>query len=33
MTTNMLAAKCLVPVAEQRELRGLNDEYAVYEIP
>jgi class 3 adenylate cyclase len=33
LTTNLLAAKGLVPVAEQRELRGLADEYAVYEIP
>jgi class 3 adenylate cyclase len=33
LTTNLLAAKGLIPVAEQRELRGLNDEYAVYEIP
>lgn len=33
LTSNLLAAKGLVPVAEQRELRGLTDEYAVYEIP
>jgi class 3 adenylate cyclase len=33
LTTNLLARKGLVPVAEQRELRGLMDEYAVYEIP
>ena len=33
LTTNLLASKGLVPVAEQRELRGLADEYAVYEIP
>ena len=33
LTSNLLAAKGLVPVVEQRELRGLADEYAVYEIP
>jgi class 3 adenylate cyclase len=32
-TSSLLAAKGLVPVAEQRELRGITDEYAVYEIP
>src|SRR6202035_5689888 len=32
-TTSLLAAKGLVPVAEQRALRGIADEYAVYEIP
>ena len=32
-TSNLLAKKGLVPVVEQRELRGLTDEYAVYEIP
>jgi class 3 adenylate cyclase len=32
-TSNLLARKGLVPVVEQRELRGLTDEYAVYEIP
>jgi class 3 adenylate cyclase len=29
----LLAAKGLVPVAEQRALRGIANEYAVYEIP
>lgn len=33
LTSNLLASKGLVPVVEQRELRGLADEYAVYEIP
>jgi len=33
LTSNLLAAKQLVPVAEQRALRGITDEYAVYEIP
>jgi class 3 adenylate cyclase len=32
-TSNLLAARGLVPVVEQRELRGLTDRYAVYEIP
>jgi len=32
-TSNLLARMGLVPVVEQRELRGLTDEYAVYEIP
>jgi class 3 adenylate cyclase len=32
-TTTLLAARGLVPIAEQRELRGITDEYAVYEIP
>ncbi|HYM72101.1 MAG TPA: adenylate/guanylate cyclase domain-containing protein [Stellaceae bacterium] len=32
-TSTLLAARGLVPVAEQRELRGITDEYAVYEIP
>ena len=32
-TSALLARKGLVPVAEQRELRGITDEYAVYEIP
>jgi len=32
-TSSLLAARGLVPVAEQRELRGITDEYAVYEIP
>jgi class 3 adenylate cyclase len=32
-TSNLLAARGLVPVAEQRELRGITDDYAVYEIP
>jgi class 3 adenylate cyclase len=32
-TSALLAEKGLVPVAEQRELRGITDEYAVYEIP
>jgi class 3 adenylate cyclase len=33
LTTTLLAARGLAPVAEQRELRGITDEYAVYEIP
>jgi class 3 adenylate cyclase len=33
LTSTLLAARGLVPVAEQRELRGITDEYAVYEIP
>jgi class 3 adenylate cyclase len=32
-TSALLARKGLVPVAEQRALRGVTDEYAVYEIP
>jgi class 3 adenylate cyclase len=32
-TSTLLAERGLVPVAEQRELRGITDEYAVYEIP
>jgi class 3 adenylate cyclase len=32
-TSSLLAAKGLVPVVEQRELRGITDQYAVYEIP
>jgi class 3 adenylate cyclase len=32
-TSTLLARRGLVPVAEQRELRGITDEYAVYEIP
>jgi len=32
-TSSLLAAKGLVPVAEQRALRGVADAYAVYEIP
>jgi len=32
-TSALLARRGLVPVAEQRELRGITDEYAVYEIP
>jgi class 3 adenylate cyclase len=32
-TSSLLAQRGLVPVAEQRELRGITDEYAVYEIP
>ena len=32
-TSNLLAARGLIPTAEQRELRGITDEYAVYEIP
>ena len=32
-TSNLLAARGLVPISEQRELRGITDEYAVYEIP
>jgi class 3 adenylate cyclase len=32
-TSSLLAERGLVPVAEQRELRGITDEYAVYEIP
>ncbi|HWB48435.1 MAG TPA: adenylate/guanylate cyclase domain-containing protein [Stellaceae bacterium] len=32
-TSSLLAARGLMPVAEQRELRGITDEYAVYEIP
>jgi class 3 adenylate cyclase len=32
-TTTLLAAKGLAPVAQQRALRGVSDDYAVYEIP
>jgi class 3 adenylate cyclase len=32
-TSSLLAQRGLIPVAEQRELRGITDEYAVYEIP
>jgi class 3 adenylate cyclase len=32
-TSTLLAARGLTAVAEQRELRGITDEYAVYEIP
>jgi class 3 adenylate cyclase len=32
-TSSLLAAKGLAPVAQQRELRGIADAYAVYEIP
>ncbi len=32
-TSNLLAAKGLAPVAQQRALRGIADDYAVYEIP
>jgi class 3 adenylate cyclase len=32
-TSSLLAERGLIPVAEQRELRGITDEYAVYEIP
>ncbi|HVH82488.1 MAG TPA: adenylate/guanylate cyclase domain-containing protein [Stellaceae bacterium] len=32
-TSALLAERGLRPVAEQRELRGITDEYAVYEIP
>jgi class 3 adenylate cyclase len=32
-TSILLAARGLTAVAEQRELRGITDEYAVYEIP
>jgi class 3 adenylate cyclase len=32
-TSSLLAQRGLVPVAESRELRGITDEYAVYEIP
>jgi len=32
-TSALLAERGLTPVAEQRELRGITDEYAVYEIP
>jgi class 3 adenylate cyclase len=32
-TSSLLARRGLTPVAEQRELRGITDEYAVYEIP
>jgi class 3 adenylate cyclase len=32
-TTSLLAEKGLAPVARQRALRGIADEYAVYEIP
>jgi class 3 adenylate cyclase len=32
-TSSLLAQRGLMPVAEQRELRGITDEYAVYEIP
>lgn len=32
-TTLLLAAKGLAPVAQQRALRGVADQYAVYEIP
>jgi hypothetical protein len=33
LTSSLLASKGLVPVAGQRELRGLTDEYVIYEIP
>ena len=33
LTSDLLASKGLVPVAGQRELRGLTDEYVIYEIP
>jgi class 3 adenylate cyclase len=32
-TSALLARHGLIPVAEQRELRGISDEHAVYEIP
>jgi class 3 adenylate cyclase len=32
-TSTLLAQKGLVPVAERRELRGITDHHAVYEIP
>jgi len=32
-TTSLLAEKGLAPVSQQRALRGIADEYAVYEIP
>jgi class 3 adenylate cyclase len=32
-TSSLLAKKGLTPVAQQRALRGVTDEYAVYEIP
>jgi len=32
-TTSLLAGKGLAPVAQQRALRGIADNYAVYEIP
>jgi len=32
-TSSLLAEKGLAPVAQQRALRGIADEYAVYEIP
>jgi len=32
-TSSLLAEKGLAPVAQQRALRGVSDEYAVYEIP
>jgi len=32
-SSSLLAAKGLMPVAQQRELRGITDAYAVYEIP
>ncbi len=32
-TTSLLAKQGLAPVAQQRALRGIADEYAVYEIP
>ena len=32
-TTSLLAARGLFPVAEQRALRGIGSEYAVYQIP
>jgi class 3 adenylate cyclase len=32
-TSSLLAQRGLIPVVEQRELRGITDEYAVYEIP
>jgi class 3 adenylate cyclase len=32
-TSTLLAARGLKPVVEQRELRGITDQYAVYEIP
>jgi class 3 adenylate cyclase len=32
-TSSLLAEKGLAPVAQQRALRGVSDDYAVYEIP
>ncbi|MBV8889783.1 MAG: adenylate/guanylate cyclase domain-containing protein [Alphaproteobacteria bacterium] len=32
-TASLLATKGLVPIAEMRQLRGVTDEYSVYEIP